>query len=122
MRILKLPDVVKQNIRSGELTEGQARPLLKADEETINEILPKILAENWSARKIEQLMVQLKKRQQAGEKKSLSKMPYENTIKKLSTKLKTDVNIRSSARGTGQITIKFKTEDELKRLEELLSK
>ena len=122
MRILKLPDVVKQNIRSGELTEGQARPLLKADEETINEILPKILAENWSARKIEQLMVQLKKRQQAGEKKSLSKMPYENTIKKLSTKLKTNVNIRSSARGTGQITIKFKNEDELKRLEEILSK
>lgn len=122
MRILKLPDAVKQHIRDGELSEGQARPLLKADEKTIKEILPKILSESWSARKIEQFMVQLKKQRQSGEKKVLSKMPYENTIKKLSTKLNTNVSIRSSARGTGQITIKFKNEDELKRLEKILSK
>ena len=122
MRILKLPDTVKQHIRDGELSEGQARPLLKADEKTIKEILPKILSESWSARKIEQFMVQLKKQRQSGEKKVLSKMPYENTIKKLSTKLNTNVSIRSSARGTGQITIKFKNEDELKRLEKILSK
>ena len=122
MRILKLPDTVKQHIRDGELSEGQARPLLKADEKTIKEILPKILSESWSARKIEQFMVQLKKQRQSGEKKVLSKMPYENTIKKLSTKLNTHVSIRSSARGTGQITIKFKNEDELKRLEKILSK
>lgn len=122
MRILKLPDTVKQHIRDGELSEGQARPLLKADEKTIKEILPKILSESWSARKIEQFMVQLKKQRQSGEKKVLSKMPYENTIKKLSTKLNTNVSIRSSARGTGQITIKFKNDDELKRLEKILSK
>ena len=122
MRILKLPDTVKQHIRDGELSEGQARPLLKADEKTIKEILPKILSESWSARKIEQFMVQLKKQRQSGEKKVLSKMPYENTIKKLSTKLNTNVSIRSSARGTGQINIKFKNEDELKRLERILSK
>ena len=54
LRLLKLPQIVKDYIVSGELKEGQARPLLKIDEETIKKILPKIIEENWSSRKIEQ--------------------------------------------------------------------
>jgi hypothetical protein len=49
-------------------------------------------------------------------------MPFENTMKRIATRLKTDVNIKTSARGSGQIVIKFKTEEELKRLEEILAK
>ena len=42
LRLLKLPQIVKDYIISGELKEGQARPLLKINEATINKILPKI--------------------------------------------------------------------------------
>jgi ParB family chromosome partitioning protein len=107
------------------LKEGQARPLLKIDEKTVLKILPKILAEGWSARKIEQFLVQYKKEsERVGEKavKNLNKMPFENTMKRIATRLKTDVNIKTSARGSGQIVIKFKSEEELKRLEEILAK
>ncbi|MBS7346704.1 MAG: ParB/RepB/Spo0J family partition protein [Candidatus Sacchiramonaceae bacterium] len=124
MRLLNLPDFVKQHVSNGDLKEGQARPLLKADEETIKEILPKILAENWSARKIEQFMVQLKKRQEQGKETTKLKpenTPLDKTIKRISSGLKSDVNIRMSARGTGEIRIKFKNEDDLKRLEKMLS-
>lgn len=125
MRLLSLPDEVKKHVYSGELKEGQVRPLLKIDEETVLKILPKILAEGWSARKLEQFLVQYKKEsEKSGDQKpkNLNKMPFEDTTKRLTKHLKTDVNIKTSARGSGQIVIKFKSEDELKRLEQMLSK
>lgn len=125
MRLLSLPDEVKKYVYSGELKEGQVRPLLKIDKETVLKILPKILEEGWSARKLEQFLVQYKKESEKSgdaKPKNLNKMPFESTTKRLAKRLKTDVNIKSSARGSGQIVIKFKSEEELKRLEEILSK
>lgn len=127
LRLLNLPDEVKKYVYSGELKEGQVRPLLKVDKETVLKILPKIIEEGWSARKLEQFLVQYKKQlQEQKEKpaknlKSLTKMPFEQNARRIATRLKTDVNIKTSARGNGRITIKFKNEEELKRIEKILS-
>lgn len=123
LRLLKLPDEVKKYIYTGELKEGQARPLLQIDEKTVLEILPKIIKEKWSSRKVEQFLVQYKKSLESNEKPKKDKiiMPFEQTSKRLTAKLKTDVNIKTSARGSGQIVIKFKNEEELKRIEDILS-
>ena len=124
LRLLKLPQLVKDYIISGELKEGQARPLLKIDEETIKKILPKIIEENWSSRKIEQFLVNYKKHIEESKKVEPKKVnnPFEKTVKHISKKLSADVDIKTSARGSGKIVIKFKSEEELKRLEEILSK
>ena len=124
LRLLKLPQIVKDYIISGELKEGQARPLLKIDEETIKKILPKIIEENWSSRKIEQFLVNYKKQIEESKKVKPKKVnnPFEKTVKHISKKLSADVDIKTSARGSGKIVIKFKSEEELKRLEEILSK
>ena len=123
LRLLKLPDEVKKYIYTGELKEGQARPLLQVDEKTVLEILPKIIREKWSSRKVEQFLVQYKKSLESNEKPKKDKiiMPFEQTSKRLTAKLKADVNIKTSARGSGQILIKFKNEEELKRIEDILS-
>ena len=127
LRLLNLPDEVKKYVYSGELKEGQVRPLLKVDKETVLKILPKIIEEGWSARKLEQFLVQYKKQLQEPKEKStknlknLTKMPFEQNAKRIATRLKTDVNIKTSARGNGRITIKFKNEEELKRIEKILS-
>lgn len=123
LRLLKLPDEVKKYIYTGELKEGQARPLLQVDEKTVLEILPKIIKEKWSSRKVEQFLVQYKKSLESNEKPKKDKiiMPFEQTSKRLTAKLKADVNIKTSARGSGQIVIKFKNEEELKRIEDILS-
>ncbi len=123
LRLLKLPDEVKKYIYTGELKEGQARPLLQVDEKTVLEILPKIIKEKWSSRKVEQFLVQYKKNLESNEKPKKDKiiMPFEQTSKRLTAKLKADVNIKTSARGSGQIVIKFKNEEELKRIEYILS-
>ena len=124
LRLLKLPQIVKYYIVSGELKEGQARPLLKIDEETIKKILPKIIEENWSSRKIEQFLVNYKKQIEESKKVEPKKVnnPFEKTVKHISKKLSADVDIKTSARGSGKIVIKFKSEEELKRLEKILSK
>ena len=124
LRLLKLPQIVKDYIISGELKEGQARPLVKIDEETIKKILPKIIEENWSSRKIEQFLVNYKKQIEESKKVEPKKVnnPFEKTVKHISKKLSADVDIKTSARGSGKIVIKFKSEEELKRLEEILSK
>ena len=124
LRLLKLPQIVKDYIVSGELKEGQARPLLKIDEETIKKILPKIIEENWSSRKIEQFLVNYKKQIEESKKVEPKKVnnPFKKTVKHISKKLSADVDIKTSARGSGKIVIKFKSEEELKRLEEILSK
>ena len=124
LRLLKLPQIVKDYIISGELKEGQARPLLKIDEETIKKILPKIIEENWSSRKIEQFLVNYKKQIEEYKKVEPKKVnnPFEKIVKHISKKLSADVDIKTSARGSGKIVIKFKSEEELKRLEEILSK
>ena len=124
LRLLKLPQIVKDYIISGELKEGQARPLLKIGEETIKKILPKIIEENWSSRKIEQFLVNYKKQIEESKKVEPKKVnnPFEKTVKHISKKLSADVDIKTSARGSGKIVIKFKSEEELKRLEKILSK
>ena len=124
LRLLKLPQIVKDYIISGKLKEGQARPLLKIDEETIKKIIPKIIEENWSSRKIEQLLVNYKKQIEESKKVEPKKVnnPFEKTVKHISKKLSADVDIKTSARGSGKIVIKFKSQEELKRLEKILSK
>ncbi len=113
LRLLKLPKNVKDCVLAGKIKEGQARPLLKIDEKTIEKILPKIIEENY-------------KKQNEGDKKSESKKmnsnPFEKTVQHISKRLSAPVDIKTSARGSGKIVIKFKTEEELKRLEEILSK
>lgn len=124
LRLLRLPESVKEAIVNGQLSEGQARPLANVDPAIVEEILPQILAENWSARRVEQFVVQLKKSDSAKVLKKDAKpetgMPYEAETKRLTKRFNTNVVVRTNAKGAGQIVIRFKSEDEFKRLQDLL--
>ena len=124
LRLLKLPKFVLDSLVSGELTEGQARPLIGLDESIIKKVLPKIIKEDWSARRIEQFIVNLKKNSKSLDekvKKDILNQPYEKQLKQLKSHLKTDVVIHTTSRGSGKITIKFKNEQEFERIQKLLS-
>ena len=56
-RLLNLPDSAKHAMVEYKLSEGQMRPLVTLTPEQINGILPKIIEEGWSARKVEQYKV-----------------------------------------------------------------
>jgi len=123
LRLLKLPSIVRDKLVSGEMTEGQARPLIVLEESIIKKVLPKIINEEWSSRKIEQFIVDLKKNRANTEMSSarqIKEQPYKKQLESLKTHLKTEVSINTNSRGSGRITIKFKNEKEFERLQKLL--
>jgi len=122
MRLLKLPRTTRELIAEGKLTEGQARPLISWDEAFIHAVVPKIIAEEWSARKVEQYVTNARNARDkpAAATKQPTESQHEERIASLRTRLKSDVNIRVNNKGAGSIVIKFKSADDLERLQKLL--
>lgn len=121
MRLLKLPKEVVALIAEGQITEGQARPLIGQDIDLIMKVIPLIVAEEWSARKIEQYVVNLKK----GNADNKSVIPktqaeHEAAIESLRSRLDTKVNIRTNSKGAGKIVIDFKNQDDFERIKNIL--
>jgi ParB family chromosome partitioning protein len=121
MRLLKLPQAIKQALSNGDLTEGQARPLVNVEESIALELLPKIVQENWSARRIEAAIAGLKKGT-ATKETLVSQQPvvYEQAARVFEKRLATKVSVKTSKRGSGSITIAFKNEEDFKRIQHLL--
>ena len=122
MRLLKLPKSVRELIAEGKLTEGQARPLVSWDEAFINAVIPRIIAEEWSARKVEQYVVNARNGKDQPKESTVKETEsrHEAKIESLRGRLKTDVNIRVNKKGAGTIVIKFTNDDDLERLQKLL--
>jgi len=123
LRLLKLSDYVREELVAGNITEGQVRPLIGLDEETTKKILPQIIRENWNARRIEQFIVDLKKNRankQMSSAQHIKEQPYSSQLKHIQDHLKTEVKIQTNSKGAGHITIKFKNEEELGRLQKLI--
>lgn len=121
MRLLKLPKPIKEALSRGELSEGQARPLVNLDEELALELYPKIIRENWSARKIESVITELKTgkttaRAITTEQPTVYKKAAENFSKRLESRVK----VTTTKRGSGTIAITFKNDDDFKRIQNLL--
>lgn len=124
LRLLRLPDSVRSALAEGKLREGQARPLVNLNPKVIEDILPTILKEEWSARKIEQFIVQLKKAARSpieNERKKITFVPHEADTKRLIDRLRTDVSVKTNAKGAGQIVIRFKSDYDFKRIQKLLN-
>jgi len=60
MRLLKLPEEAKKAMQEHNLMEGPMRPLITADPEMIHAILPKMIEEGWSARRVERYIAEHK--------------------------------------------------------------
>lgn len=123
LRLLRLPAAVKDALADGRLSEGQARPLINLEHSVVEEILPQILKEDWSARRVEQFLVQLKRNGAVSSKNQAKRetgVPYETETKRLAKRFETDVKVKTNAKGAGQIVIRFKSDAEFQRLKQLL--
>ncbi len=65
LRLLNLPEDVKKTMVKEGLTEGVMRPLVSRDEATIKKVLPKIISEGWTARKVERYFAENTKKSSA---------------------------------------------------------
>lgn len=112
MRLLNLADDVKKAMVEHKLSEGVMRPLIGADEELVEKILPKIIEEGWTARRVEKEMAEKKQKSSVRAVKQTSYVKQETVLAK-----KYDANVRVRGRS---ITITCRTDDELKKLLEKL--
>lgn len=120
LRLLKLPPAAKQAVARGDLSEGQARPLVGADPDLVKELLPQIIKEGWSARKIEQLSTSVKPTLRSRPKND--RIQFVDEANRLSKKLNTTVKISASQRGAGTISITFNSSEDRERIQKLLEK
>ena len=108
MRLLNFPDEIKQTIVKEKLSEGVMRPLVTAEPEIVSKVLPKIIDEGWTARKVERYMADNKKKSSA----SLIKNDLHHKEEDALT-AKYGVVVKISGRS---LTFKCKNDKELKEI------
>ena len=113
MRLLNLPEDAKQAMVEHGLSEGQMRPLITADPEIIEKAVPQIVAEGWSARRVEQFIAANRKKSSAIAVKTDAQLKQEVALSE-----KYHAKVRVSARS---VTFSVKDEQELEELLERLN-
>lgn len=108
LRLLNLPEDVKKIMVKEKLTEGVMRPLVSRDEKTIKKVLPKIIEEGWTARKVERYFADTTKKSSA---RAIKMDTYRKDEDALSAKYNSAVTVRGRS-----ITFKCKNDAELKEL------
>ncbi len=114
LRLLNLPEFAKKTMVKEKLSEGVMRPLVRADKEMIEEVLPKIVEEGWTARKVERYMSEHKKKSSTVAIKENIYIKEEDAI---GAKLGAKVRVRGRS-----VTIACKTDEDLKRILNFLNK
>lgn len=119
MRLLQLPDSVKQLVASGKLTEGHARPLLSiGDKRKLEETAHKIIENEMTVREVEDYVAKIlgetKKERSPSKEQDPSILEIETKIR---NKFSIKVNIiHDTKTGKGKIIFSYMNLDELERL------
>lgn len=130
LRLLKLPEQIKQLVQQGELSEGHARALLAVTDESQQVSLARQAAEQgWSVRELE---ARARGEAPARPAPSASPPPQARPAAKapgadirrvedaLRKRLGTDVRVSSRRRGRGFLTVSYYSNEDLARVLELI--
>ena len=120
LRLLKLPEYIRESIADGKLSAGHGRTLITlTDEEARKNLWSKIMAEGLSVRETEKLAAAEEKPKKKTPLKKKKNPDVARVEEELKTILGTKVNINSKG-NKGSIEIEYYTKDDLERLLELL--
>ncbi len=124
LRLQKLPAEIKLSLRKNEITEGHARTILRIDDEEAQiAIWKRILEENLSVRKVEELTdKQAKKKKKRKTTNGRISGEYEEIQNKLRRYFGTRVIVKPKTKQTGEIIIEYYSNDDLERIIELSEK
>lgn len=120
LRLLKLPEPIQVALRDGVISMGHARTLINIeDEEVQKEIFEEILKKELSVRKTEE-RVQQKLKDPGKKEKKHKKEETSPQFKQYQETLKSywpaDVKVKASKKGSGEVVMKFRSEEELQKL------
>lgn len=128
LRLLKLPDNIQAAIRDNHITMGHARAIINIDNHDEQQYLfSRMLEDGLSVREVESMVRAANDRKDEDSKSSVpakkrvevptGMVEYQNT---LSNRLDVKVKIKADERGRGHLTIPFKSQQDLKRIIDLL--
>ncbi len=122
VRLLKLPDPIKEDLRNDRLTMGHARTLLAVEHvPTQLTLCRQAIKTNLSVRDLEKIVQNYRAKKSLATPRSAGKDPHLVALEKsLSRHCSTKVVIRKSSNESGKIEIHFHTQEELDRLLGLL--
>ncbi|MGO4531925.1 ParB/RepB/Spo0J family partition protein [Paenibacillus sp. 2TAF8] len=124
LRLLALPDEVKDYVSRGTLSMGHARAIVGVkDEVLVKQLAKQSIEQQWSVRELEEAVQQLD-RSKTGEKaktKLKKKDPFIDTLEEsLRERFKTTVKIKHGQKDKGKIELNYYSKQDLERLLELL--
>jgi ParB family chromosome partitioning protein len=120
LRLLKLPDSVKNALIEGRISEGHARALLALPApEAQTAALRTVLAQELSVRQTEELVRKLSGERPAGTPKPAAAPEVLELEERLRASLGTRVTLRAGSKG-GTLTIHYYSDEELEALTERL--
>lgn len=121
LRLLSLPDEIKQHVARGELPAGQARALLALENRAMLAAAAReVMAKDLSARETEALVKRLKREKRPKTENRLDP-DLTNLVETLQRRLGTRVRLMHRARdGKGKLEIEYYSQDDLGRITEMM--
>ncbi len=125
LRLLQLPNSVRELLQEGHLSMGHAKVLLGLDEEaTMIALAREIVSEGLTVREVERRLraVETPTKKKTGRPRSVDRQPAE--VRRIEDRLRrflqTDVAVKVGAHTRGSITMQFYSADDLERLLDLM--
>jgi len=119
MRLLKLPQVIQEYIKKGELSDGHGKALLKAEGWQILSIAQQAVKYDWSVRKLEQVIAGI----YPDKKNKTSDVDVKAHASELSQLLGNEVHLSySEETGRGKMTVNFYSLEELEGIVERIKR
>jgi ParB-like partition proteins len=126
LRVLNLPATVREMLRDGKLTLGHAKPLLGLDTtEKMLALAREIVARGLTVRDVERRLKseapnRTRRPKGRGVSPGAGSAAMKATESALRRRLQTDVELTRKEAGTGFITVRFYSDDDLERIIELM--
>ncbi|QOD86112.1 ParB/RepB/Spo0J family partition protein [Weissella viridescens] len=121
LRLLNLPDEVKDMVDAGDLSMGQARTLLGLhNKRRIVPVAKRVVREGMTVRQVEQLVNKLNEQAEPTPKTEEKSAYLAETQSALENKFGTKVKVTRNRKGAGKIEISYLSDDDLNRIFDVL--
>jgi len=116
IRLLRLPDSIKEAVASGDLSMGHARALLGlTDEGDLRKAAEKVMRDDLSVRQVEELVQRLKGKRAQRTRRDEASAQLRHLAERLQRKLGAKVELRDRG-GSGALEIRYASHAELDRI------
>lgn len=118
LRLLSLPVEIQKALKVDRISVGHAKALLSLpDEESQMEMCTRCVAGDWSVRKLEKMVRDRLVNAGREEQKVQKELPdeYYRVLELVGKYFRNDISLKRGVDGSGRITIRFKSDDEIAR-------